>query len=679
MVVALRGRGTMTRVSAEPAPDPARAADPLAETRTHSTMGSLLRRIWAAMLRNRWLVLGVLAVGFLEALFTKAPLLLVKYLVDALTPEAEPRRAPEPKAQQGFFEEHFPWLLEWAAGVRQGLEDGFMAFSLWVRELFGFGAWADKDNILILIGCGAAAALMGLLGSGAIYGMTVLSRYFATKIVVDLRNEVLAHILRLPMRFFARRRMGELISNITTDTAVLTRSFTLACDHAITDPLMIFFNFLLLLFFAPQIAWLMFIIVPLMALPMIRTGRRIHRSSSKSLQAMGSATESMNQVLTGIRTVKSFQLEEERLAEFEENNARYLHRTKRMLQAKGFSQGFMFASYQVAFAAMLVVMGWLVNENDVKLSQIVIIILPLATTYQHVKRLVRSFNILSESVGAMEGIESILAVGQDASHQQGRPLEELRGEVEMRGVSFAYAEQVVLRDLSFKVQPGQTVALVGPTGAGKSTAMDLLARFYDPTSGSVLIDGQDLRELDTTSYRRRVAMVSQTPFLFNTSIYQNILYGRRDASRAEVEEAAKQAQIHDFIVTQPAGYDTVVGEMGANLSGGQRQRITIARAILRDPRILFLDEATSALDAESEKAVQQALDNLMAGRTSFVIAHRLSTIQSADLILVMDGGRLVEQGDHESLLAQKGLYHRLAQLQQLGEEPPLSGPAAPPP
>ncbi len=364
--------------------------------------------------------------------------------------------------------------------------------------------------------------------------------------------------------------------------------------------------------------------------------------------------------------MKSFQLEDERLQDYKDSNANYLRRTKRMLKAKGFSQGFLFWSYQITFAALLCVMGWLVIEKGYSISVITMAILPLATTYQHVKRVVRSYNILCESVGAMEGIESILAVDADVAHRAGgRVLTELRGEVEMDAVSFAYDADNVLDTCSFRVRPGNTVALVGPTGAGKSTAIDLIARFYDPTAGRVLIDGFDLRDLDLHSYRRHLATVSQSPFLFNTTILENIRYGSRDATDEEVYEAARQAYIHEFIVSQPRGYHTVVGEQGSNLSGGQRQRITIARAIVRDPRILLLDEATSALDSETEKDVQGALDNLMQDRTSFVIAHRLPTIRSADVIIVMEHGRLVEQGTHDELIQRGGLYSRMYKLQQL--------------
>jgi ATP-binding cassette, subfamily B, bacterial MsbA len=620
-----------------------------------STLRDLLRRIWEGALANRGLVATVLVLGMLEAFLTKAPLVLVKFLVDAFgntDPNARPVPRPEPDGA----------ISKWAREVQTSLEESFHGFATWIQEGFDI----DSHRLAVFVSCGVLAAVIGTLGGLATYGMTVLSRYFAAKIVVDLRNGVLEHILKLPMRFFAKRRMGDLISNITNDTAVLTRSFTLISNNAIVDPLSILGNFVLLLIWVPEISWIMLIAVPMLAVPMLRAGRRIHRSSSKSLAAMGDSTESMNQMLSGIRTVKSFQLEEERLREYRVFNGKFLRRVKKMLKAKGFSQGILFAGYQVAFGALLVLLGWLAITRQYTMGDITMALLPLATTYQHVKRVARAYNILCESVGAMEGVESILRVDPDAAHREGGlVLDELRGEVAMEGVSFAYDSEIVVNDLTFHVKPGQTVAFVGPSGAGKSTVVDLIARFHEASVGRVLVDGHDLREIDTQSYRGQMAMVSQSPFLFNTTILENIRYGRRDATDEEIFEAARQANIHEFIVSQPEGYDSIVGEQGTNLSGGQRQRITIARAIVRDPRILVLDEATSALDSESEKAVQSALENLMKGRTSFVIAHRLSTIQSADVILVMENGRLVEQGSHDELIQKSGLYRRMYDLQQL--------------
>ncbi|MEC9048361.1 MAG: ATP-binding cassette domain-containing protein, partial [Planctomycetota bacterium] len=272
------------------------------------------------------------------------------------------------------------------------------------------------------------------------------------------------------------------------------------------------------------------------------------------------------------------------------------------------------------------------------------------------KRVTRAYNVLRESAGALSGIEDILRTDADPAMTGGDALAAVAGDVELRDVKFSYGDDPVLRGVSVRAEAGQTVALVGKTGCGKSTTLDLLMRFHDPDSGAVLIDGRDLRELSLADYRRHTAVVSQDPFLFNTTLRENIACGRPGASQADVEAAAAAARIHDFIAGLPDGYDTVAGERGTNLSGGQKQRITIARAILRNPAILFLDEATSALDTDSEVAVQRALKELMRGRTSFVIAHRLSTIVDADRIVVLDGGRVLESGTHKELYERGGVY-----------------------
>ena len=606
----------------------------------------LLARIGQAALDNKRLVLLAFTAATLSAVLTKGPFLLLKPLASAFD-------ATEGPVQPGFLDESFM--------------PGFHEFSQWLVAFLGvdFGGVDGAAKATILT-CVIIAACSGLLGGPAIYFALYLSRTFATKVVVDLRNQVGAHVLRLPLRFFGGKRMGELISSLTNNTAVLARSFTLVADHAIMDPLHILVNIGVIYLAAPELLWVFMPALPLMAVPIIRLGRPIHRRSGRTLAAMGDATESLNQMLSGIKTVKAFQLEEPRYREFADNNQQFLKRTQRMLQAKGRSQALVFIGYQIAFAGMMLVFGWLLLGGQIELGNMAASMAAMSTSYTHVKRLSRVYNTMMESLGAMEAVEALLREEPDLqSSDRGAVLNGIHGQMAMRGVSFAYGDEPVLRGIDFVVEGGTTVALVGPSGAGKSTTIDLLARFYDPVEGQVLVDGKDLKDLNMVSYRRRTALVSQQPFLFNTSIFQNILYGRPDAVRSEVEEAAAAAQIHDFIVCLPEGYDTVVGERGSNLSGGQMQRVTIARAILRDPVILFLDEATSSLDSESEEAVQKALSNLMRGRTSFVIAHRLSTIREADLILVMDEGRIVQRGKHEELLLQDGMYRRLIELQQL--------------
>lgn len=604
---------------------------------------ALLRRIWAAVVRYRRMVAAMVALAVLQTVFTKLPFLVVKPLMAEMGRELGEDTAASP-GLDGELEDAFN---TWFAGFASGL-----------CELLGMSF--ESSGMTVVVACGVVALSCGLLGAVTIYLVQTISRFFAYRVVADLRGELARHFLSLPLRFFGKRRMGEMISRVTNDTQVMQRSFEVAADNVVIDPLMILGNAVAILWFVPEAIVVLIAMVPLMAIPMYRQGKKVQKRSSKSLQAMGETTESLNQILTGIRTVKAYQLEAAHMRDFEETTTRFLERTRRVLSAKARSIATSFVGYQAATAAVLVLLGYLVLvERAIAFDDVAVIIAPLATTYQHVKRVTRAYNVLRESAGALSGIEDILQTEADPAMRGGDALSEVRGDVELRGVEFSYGEDPVLRGVSVRASAGQTVAFVGKTGCGKSTTLDLLMRFHDPDRGAILVDGRDLRELRLADYRRSTAVVSQDPFLFNTTLRENIACGRPGASQAEVEAAAEAARIHEFIAGLPDGYDTVAGERGTNLSGGQKQRVTIARAILRNPAILFLDEATSALDTESEVAVQRALSELMRGRTSFVIAHRLSTIVDADQIIVLDEGRVVEAGTHQELIGAGGAYRRM--------------------
>jgi len=612
------------------------------EVSARAFLSRMRREVWT----NKGLVATILVAGLLDAVCTKGIYLLIKPLIDRLSGTAESPATP---------------VSELTIGDR--ISRAVEGLSQWLQHACGVHFTVNGEDLGIFVSCAVISVAMSIVGAFALYWVSVNTRYFGAKIVVDIRNEVADHILHLPLRYFGRRKMGEILSNVTTDTAVLLRTFSLALDNAVLDPLMIVMNVVIVVFVVPELWWVLMLMVPLMAIPLLRLGKKVRRRSSRSLQAMGDATESLNQMLSGFRTVRAYQLEDHRLRDFAAGNARFLDRTLSMFRARATSQALTFLAYQLGFALMLVALGWLLLNEKGRAGEFAVLALPLTTTYTHVKRMSRAWNTLMESVGAYEGIEALLREPRDARKDEGQALPAVRGAVEFCDVHFAYGRDPVLCGVSFRVEPGQMVALVGPSGAGKSTTLDLLARFYDPDRGRILVDGVDLRTVKLSDYRKHLAIVSQQPFLFNASIFDNILLGRPDATRDEVIAAAKTAQIHDFVATLPHGYDTVCGERGTNLSGGQMQRITIARAVLRDPEILILDEATSALDSESEQLVQAALAGLMRGRTSFVIAHRLSTIRAADLILVLDAGEVVETGRHEDLLRMEGLYHRLNQLQ----------------
>ncbi len=623
-------------------------------------MRALLSRLWQAILTHRAMVAGMVAFAVLETIFTKFPLVLIKPLMGELASGGEQPAKLIPD----------PWLSPLLPGSDKDLTEQVTDdFNAWFRDFAQdfvqfFGVGFESESMNVVIACGLVAMICGVFGAVTIYFVQTISRFFAVRVIAGLRIELADHFLRLPLRFYGRQRMGEMISKVTNDTQVMQRSFELAADHIVVDPLMIAGNFAILAYFVPQAIWVLLIMVPLMAIPMYRQGRKVQKRSSKSLAAMGEATESLNQILTGIRTVKAFQLEDQRLGDYERNTATFLERTRRMLRAKGRSIAQTFVGYQIGFAVLLGLLGYVVLvDRSIDFTDIGVALVPLSTTYQHVKRMTRSYHVLMESAGALQGIEAILQSERDVNQHGGKPIDTVRGRVELEDVWFGYGDESVLRGVSLAVEAGQTVAFVGPSGAGKSTLMDLLMRFHDPSRGVVRIDGMDLREVRLADFRAQTAVVSQQPFLFNTTIRENIACGRPGASQSEIEDAARAANIHEFIAGLPGGYDTQAGERGSNLSGGQMQRITIARAILRDPAILFLDEATSALDSESEELVQRALDGLRRGRTSFVIAHRLSSIVDADVIVVLDRGKVVESGSHQELLAREGAYKRMHDLQ----------------
>jgi subfamily B ATP-binding cassette protein MsbA len=623
---------------------------------------ALLHRLWAAIVRYKGMVAAMFLFGVLETAFTKLPFVLVKPLMAEMGGGGVSQQAAGAPAPDGGFTER--WANEFNVWFRAFAND----LARWLGIAF------EHPGMNVVAACGVIAGICGLLGAITIYQVQTISRFFAIRIVADLRGELARHFLALPVRFFGRQRMGELISKVTNDTQVMQRSFELASDNLVVDPLMILGNVAILAFFVPQALIVLAIMVPVMVIPLYRQGRRVSKRSTRSLQAMGETTESLNQILTGIRTVKSFQLEQAMLRDFEATTTTFLQRAHHMLRAKGRSMAQTFVSYQIGFGVLLVLLGYVVLvEKKIRFDDVALVIMPLATTYQHVKRLTRSFHVLNESAGALRGLEVILSETTDRAAEGGRPLAVVRGEIELQGVTFAYGDEPVLRGLDLHIAAGTTVALVGESGSGKTTTVDLIQRFHEPDRGVIRIDGVDLREIRLADYRAHTAVVSQQSFLFNTTIRANIEYGKPGATMAEIEAAARAANIHDFILSLPQGYETVVGERGGNLSGGQQQRLAIARAIVRDPAILFLDEATSALDSENERLVQKALDSVRKGRTSIVIAHRLSTIVGADRIVVLDKGRVVESGSHEELFARNGPYRRMFDAYSAGTASGNSG------
>ncbi len=491
--------------------------------------------------------------------------------------------------------------------------------------------------------------------------------YVGENAVVDIRVELYSHLQELSLRFFGDFRTGEIVSRITNDTSLLQSAITDDLVALLRQAITLIGAAALLFWLDWRLTLIILLGVPFITLTMVWLGRKIRKESKAVQDALAKSASVVEETTAGVRIVKSFTRERYEIERF--SRAVDEIYTAAMQRAKigatlGPIIGFLaFASITITlwFGAYEVIQGRLTAGDLVAyLIYTMMVAAPIAS-------LAGLYARFQGAIGATERLFDLLDEKPDIlSKPDAIMLPQLRGEVRFEQVSFTYSQDTpVLREVSFEAQPGQVIALVGPSGAGKSTLVSLIPRFWDVDQGRVFIDGYDLRAVNLPSLREQIGIVPQETILFSDSVYANIHYGKLDATTEEVEAAAKAANAHDFILNDLAeGYETEVGERGVKLSGGQRQRVAIARAILKDPRILILDEATSSLDSGSEALVQEALEHLMQSRTSFVIAHRLSTITNADWVLVLNEGRLVEQGTHQSLLEESGgLYARLYEMQ----------------
>jgi subfamily B ATP-binding cassette protein MsbA len=512
--------------------------------------------------------------------------------------------------------------------------------------------------------------LQGLCSMGHSYVTASVSQH----IVADFRQHLFAHLQTLSLGFFARRRTGELLSRLMNDVTIIQSVVTETPIDAAKQFVTLVGGIAFLLAMNWRLCLLILVLLPLLVIVAKLFGRRL-KALSTSIQDQTAALSTMiEEVIAGIRIVKSFVQTRREEARFAAAIEQALSLT---IRRAGIMAVFIPVISLLTFSAAAAVLwygGRQVIDGTVSPGELFAFVLFAGILIGPFSSAARVFAQIREAQGATARVFEILDTQSDIREAPGATvLPQVSGHVAAEHVSFAYdPRQPVLTDVSFEAKPGELVAIVGPTGAGKTTIMNLLHRFYDPTSGSITVDGIDLRQVTLESWYRQIALVPQETILFGGTILDNIRYGDRDATDQAVIEASRAAHAHDFIISFPDQYQTLVGEKGINLSGGQRQRIAIARAVLKNPRILLLDEATSALDTESERLVQTALEQLMKGRTTFVIAHRLTTIQGADRILVLDKGRLVETGTHSQLIAQRGLYQYLYSV-RLTEAPALSG------
>lgn len=502
------------------------------------------------------------------------------------------------------------------------------------------------------------------------YGQSYLMSWVGQRVVIDIRGAIFRKLQRLSMSFYDKNKTGTIMSYVTNDVAALQVAMVDKAVELVTEGLVLLGSIAAMLWLDWKLTLFTFCTFPIVLWFMDFFGKKIRRNGGRIQECTADLTSVLQEVVSSARVVKSFVREDYEIKRFDAQNMTNFYANMKNIKLNALLTPTVELVAAIGVTVVMWYGGMSVINGNITAGSLVAFLVYAVNIANPIKRLTRVVSSIQQALAAGERVFGILDLEENIKElPSAKLLPPVQGYVEFKHVDFAYnKDEQVIEDLSFKVNRGQIVAIVGPSGAGKSTIASLLPRFYDVTNGRIVIDGEDIRNVTLNSLREQVGIVPQETLLFNGSVYDNILYGRLDATKEEVEAAAKAANAHDFIMGLPEGYDTMLGDRGVNISGGQRQRISIARAILKNPQILILDEATSALDTESERIVQEALDRLMVGRTSFVIAHRLSTIKNADRILVMEKGRLVEDGSHEELMAQEGLYAHLYRIQYRSKE-----------
>jgi subfamily B ATP-binding cassette protein MsbA len=507
----------------------------------------------------------------------------------------------------------------------------------------------------------ALALAVGMAVGGFL--KTYFKEYVTGRIVVDLRTDVANNLLGLSLDFYDKKKTGDLLTRMTFDVKVAQGSVELLLGDIIEQPLTIAASVVVAFAASWQLSLVVFLGMPLLVIPLKKLGKKIRKSSRKSLERLADATQTISQAFTGIKIVKAFGTEAEEKQKFHRENEGYFRKFLSVVRAKSGSIAFAEFVSNAGAAALLALGCYALTKTwwNLKTGDLVTFVVANGMMYKAVKDMVRSVNKLQESMPGAQRVFELMELRPtitDAPNAQVLP--PFSQDILFRNVTFTYDKEPVLKDVNLDVRAGELVAVVGPSGAGKTTLLNLIPRFYDVRDGAIEIDGRDVRQVTRASLVSQIAIVGQEPFLFHTTIRDNIRYGNQSATDEDIIAAAKAANAHDFIVNELSeGYDTQVGEQGVRISGGQRQRITIARAILKNAPILILDEATSSLDSESERLVQDALNRLMSNRTTFVIAHRLSTVMHADKIVVLENGEVVGIGKHDELLITCPTYKKL--------------------
>jgi subfamily B ATP-binding cassette protein MsbA len=609
-------------------------------------MALFLQRIWKfARPYKARLLLGFLF-SLIYALSNGALMFVVKWVVNLVFPGS------------GRF--NLVEQLERAPAFIRPLTKGL---ETWLSHV---SATSRADQLLLISLLPAIALVRVISGYLNVY----FANWAAVRAIADLRARLFDHIQNLPLSFFSTAKTGELVGRITSDTFAIHSIIANSMSSLIKDPFTIL-TLLAVLFSQPEtrkLTLISIVVLPVCLVPMSIYARKVRKSARAMQSHMAEINTVMHESFTGNRIVKAYNLENAMLEQFKDATRKFVGHMMRVVRANEIP------SQLTEFAGVVGVSLVLIYAvyHQATPGDFVSFILAIVVMYQPIKSLVKLQNQLHQAASASERVFELLETQSTIKDPPSPlPLKAANADIEFRNIEFAYEQKTVLQNINFKVKAGQLIALVGKSGSGKTSLTNLLLRFYDPQSGTVLIGGTDIRQVAIRDLRNQIAVVAQGTILFHDTIRKNIAAGKPGAPDAEIETSARHAHAHDFILEKPQGYETIVGEKGIALSGGQRQRIAIARAILRDAPILVLDEAMSELDAESGHVVQTALEKLMERRTTICIAHRLSTVQKADLIVVMNEGRIVETGTHAELLKAGGEYFKLCQL-EFKFEPPKS-------
>ena len=534
--------------------------------------------------------------------------------------------------------------------------------------------WIIKDMIddvlmskdMLMLNLIAAGILVVMFIRGVFYyGQSYLVSYVGQRVIIDVRGVLFRKFQRMPLSYYDRQQTGTVMSYITNDVAVMQSAIVDNLIELVTESSILIGSLGMMIYLDWKLSLLTLMTIPLVGFAMKIFGRKLKRSSTVIQERVAEITSLLQESISAIRVVKSFVRESYEIKRFEDENWRNFQAAMKNVKLSSLLTPTV--EFLAAIAVTFIVWfgGYEVVNGVITAGELVAFLTYAVNLANPVKRLSRVYAAIQKAMAAADRVFNVMDLDEKITDvPDAKPLPPIKGKVEFKDITFSYKEgQPALQHISLKAEPGQMIALVGPSGSGKSTIANLIPRFYDVDSGVITIDDHDIRQVTADSLREQIGLVPQETMLFSTTVMENIRYGRLDATDEEVIEAAKAANAEEFIKELPEGYDTKLGERGLNLSGGQRQRLAIARAILKNPRVLILDEATSALDTESEKIVQDAMDKLMVGRTSFVIAHRLSTIFNADQIFVVENGHLREHGTHEELLAAGGLYSNLYNIQ----------------